>query len=259
MIYRTHLRIVLLILFCMIVGGKTHAASLQSSTSAPKDTTQQKKNSSVQGYTPLLSLANQQLLQQRFDVDTINNYLFYPFTKENAPDAYYVLGFVRPSGEQLFNCYIGKVEHILRPRNYKGYVILTSYIYPAKQPIEDEPDEDSTMRDFKYLQFSDIKRDFMYGTHCNMSYYDIRELGSMLHNYGRETAQKMANARVMVSYPFSLRDAKFEDLYTRGRKLILTDGKYTLEFYYLMTNKGSLIFDTEILDDLKGVFQLGKP
>ena len=205
--------------------------------------------------------ADTTLLHQRFIVENKGNYLYTPFTEDNEPTIPFNYGFLHPLGERFYNCFMGKVDRILRPKADKGFIILTSYLVVLgdSYAFDTSNKDTSKLADLKYLDFRHIKRDFSYGhPYQGFTPNDRIELSNFVQSYGRKAALETANAWVMASYPFSLQSTKFENLYTRGRKLILTDGKTTLYLYFLMIDSVALNFDTEVLPYIKGVFRFNR-
>lgn len=205
--------------------------------------------------------ADTTLLHQRFNVENKGNYLYTPFTEDNEPSIPFNYGFLHPLGERFYNCFMGKVDRILRPKEDKGFIILTNYlvVLDDKYAFDTSNKDTSKLADLKYLDFRHIKSDFSYGhPYQGFTDNDRVELSNFVQSYGRQAALETANAWVIASYPFSLQSTKFENLYTRGRKLILTDGKTTLYLYFLMIDSVALNFDTEVLPYIKGVFRFNR-
>ena len=69
--------------------------------------------------------ADTTLLHQRFIVENKGYYLYTPFTENNEPTIPFNYGFLHPLGERFYNCFMGKVDRILRPKEDKGFIILT--------------------------------------------------------------------------------------------------------------------------------------
>ena len=162
---------------------------------------------------------------------------------------------------RFYNCFMGKVDRILRPKADKGFIILTSYLVVLgdSYTFDTSNKDTSKLADLKYLDFRHIKRDFSYGhPYQGFTPNDRIELSNFVQSYGRQAALETANAWVMASYPFSLQSTKFENRYTRGRKLILTDGHSTLYLYFLMIDSVAPNFDTEVLPYIKGVFRFNR-
>ncbi len=244
---------------CFMMGVNCYAQKTESIT-AEANKGVLKRNAV---YTPpdLEQYADTTLLHQRFTVENKGNYLYTPFTEDNEPSIPFNYGFLHPLGERFYNCFMGKVDRILRPKEDKGFIILTNYlvVLDDKYAFDTSNKDTSKLADLKYLDFRRIKSDFSYGhPYQGFTDYDRVELSNFVQSYGRQAALEIANAWVMASYPFSLQSTKFENLYTRGRKLILTDGKTTLYLYFLMTDSVALNFDTEVLPYIKGVFRFNR-
>ena len=244
---------------CFMMGANSYAQKTES-INAEASKNELKRNAV---YLPpaLEEYADTTLLHQRFIVENKGNYLYIPFTEDNEPTIPFNYGFLHPLGERFYNCFMGKVDRILRPKEDKGFIILTNYlvVLDDKYAFDTSNKDTSKLADLKYLDFRHIKRDFSYGhPYQGFTDYDRVELSNFVQSYGRQAALETANAWVMASYPFSLQSTKFENLYTRGRKLILTDGKTTLYLYFLMIDSVALNFDTEVLPYIKGVFRFNR-
>ena len=245
---------------CFMMMGANSYAQKTESINAEASKNELKRNAV---YLPpaLEEYADTTFLHQRFIVENKGNYLYTPFTEDNEPTIPFNYGFLHPLGERSYNCFMGKVDRILRPKEDKGFIILTNYlvVLDDKYAFDTSNKDTSKLADLKYLDFRHIKRDFSYGhPYLGFTDYDRVELSNFVQSYGRQAALETANAWVMASYPFSLQSTKFENLYTRGRKLILTDGKTTLYLYFLMTDSVALNFDTEVLPYIKGVFHFNR-
>lgn len=244
---------------CFMMGANCYAQKTES-IDAEASKRELKRNAI---YIPpaLEEYADTTLLHQRFNVENKGNYLYTPFTEDNEPSISFNYRFLHPLGERFYNCFMGKVDRILRPKEDKGFIILTNnlVVLDDKYAFDTSNKDTSKLADLKYLDFRHIKSDFSYGhPYQGFTDYDRVELSNFVQSYGRQAALETANAWVMASYPFSLQSTKFENLYTRGRKLILTDGKTTLYLYFLMIDSVALNFDTEVLPYIKGVFRFNR-
>ena len=244
---------------CFMMGANSYAQTTNR-INAEASKRELKRNAI---YIPpaLEEYADMILLHQRFIVENKGNYLYTPFTKDNEPSIPFNYGFLHPLGERFYNSFMGKVDRILRPKEDKGFIILTNYlvVLDDKYAFDTSNKDTSKLADLKYLDFRRIKSDFSYGhPYQGFTDYDRVELSNFVQSYGRQAALETANAWVMASYPFSLQSTKFENLYTRGRKLILTDGKTTLSLYFLMIDSVALNFDTKVLPYIKGVFRFNR-
>lgn len=141
--------------------------------------------------------ADTTLLHQRFNVENKGNYLYTPFTEDNEPTIPFNYGFLHPLGERFYNCFMGKVDRILRPKADKGFIILTSYLVVLgdSYAFDTSNKDTSKLADLKYLDFRHIKRDFSYGhPYQGFTPNDRIELSNFVQSYGRQAALETANA-----------------------------------------------------------------
>ena len=166
---------------CFMMGANCYAQKTES-IDAEASKREFKRNAV---YIPptLEEYADTTLLHQRFNVENKGNYLYTPFTEDNEPSIPFNYGFLHPLGERFYNCFMGKVDRILRPKEDKGFIILTNYlvVLDDKYAFDTSNKDTSKLADFKYLDFRHIKSDFSYGhPYQGFTDYDRVELSNFV-------------------------------------------------------------------------------